>query len=785
MKDSLCVCCIIKSSNIFINPASISNRLPSSLASINTSQVTELTNLYFTDARSRAALSFAAGSGAYNSTTGVITIPTNNNQITNGSNFITLTSLSAGAGISYNNTTGAISSTITQYTDALARASISLTTTGTSGAATYNSTTGILNVPNYGSALSGYLPLTGGTLSTSNSTETLRINNSGSGYALYVQTNSYFQGDLTLQGSLKSAFHTFILPNASGTLALTSNLSAYLPLSGGTLTGALSGTSISLSQDINLENNKYIYAKKSSGATTFNILGINLSDKVSIDATGMGTVFGGALSGTSATFSSSVTVNGDNSIFTGGTANNFNTFPLGIANTKNLIFVSPAAAQAGGRNWSGGIGANASEDVFLGAFNNLSFGAGSLATRMTILGSNGNVLIGTTTDAGYKLDVNGSGRFATSLSTTGGTRSIEMRSYSADWSYMRSNGSPLVFGTQDANTLYIRTNDTDRLTIASSGQVGIGNTIPNTIDNNNGSGTLVVGSGSGSQGMTIYSGSASGNEARLTFANSSSGGGAYAAQITYKSVDNSILFYNQNAVRMTLNSSGNLGLGVTPSAWNTVTAFQVGSTSVGGYSNTGYLNGNAFFQTSWKYINSSFAARYEINSSDAGIHRWYTAPSGTAGNSITFTEAMTLTAAGELLVGTPTRVTGLSGFTQFEVSGSEGGITINSNTTTANKYSRLMFTKSGATGNEGLIRYNVNDYHMAFWTNATEQMRIFSNGNVGINSQTDSGYKLDVNGTGRFSGAFTGASATFSDTITSTGNATTSTAHIFNNCKKK
>jgi len=124
----------------------------------NTSQVTELTNLYFTDARSRAALSFVAGSGAYNSTTGVITIPTNNNQITNGSNFITLTSLSAGAGISYNNTTGAISSTITQYTDALARASISLTTTGTSGAATYNSTTGILNVPNYGSALSGYLP---------------------------------------------------------------------------------------------------------------------------------------------------------------------------------------------------------------------------------------------------------------------------------------------------------------------------------------------------------------------------------------------------------------------------------------------------------------------------------------------------------------------------------------------------------------------------------------------------------------------------------------------------
>ena len=115
----------------------------------NTSQVTELTNLYFTDSRARAALSFAAGSGAYNSTTGVITIPTNTNQLTNGASFITLASLSSGAGISYNNTTGVITSTITQYTDALARAAISLTTTGTSGAATYNNTTGVFNIPQY------------------------------------------------------------------------------------------------------------------------------------------------------------------------------------------------------------------------------------------------------------------------------------------------------------------------------------------------------------------------------------------------------------------------------------------------------------------------------------------------------------------------------------------------------------------------------------------------------------------------------------------------------------
>lgn len=50
------------------------------------------------------------------------------------------------------------------FANSLARTAVSLTTTGSSGNATYNNTTGVFNIPNYGSALSGYLPLTGGTL---------------------------------------------------------------------------------------------------------------------------------------------------------------------------------------------------------------------------------------------------------------------------------------------------------------------------------------------------------------------------------------------------------------------------------------------------------------------------------------------------------------------------------------------------------------------------------------------------------------------------------------------
>jgi hypothetical protein len=73
-----------------------------------TAQVTESGNLYYTDGRARGALSFAAGSGAYNTSTGVITIPTNNNQITNGAGYITSAALSGYLPLSGGTMTGGI-----------------------------------------------------------------------------------------------------------------------------------------------------------------------------------------------------------------------------------------------------------------------------------------------------------------------------------------------------------------------------------------------------------------------------------------------------------------------------------------------------------------------------------------------------------------------------------------------------------------------------------------------------------------------------------------------------
>jgi Chaperone of endosialidase len=121
------------------------------------------------------------------------------------------------------------------------------------------------------------------------------------------------------------------------------------------------------------------------------------------------------------------------------------------------------------------------------------------------------------------------------------------------------------------------------------------------------------------------------------------------------SVGNDNLIFQVSSVeRMRIDSAGNLGLGVTPSAWasfyrgfdvSSFGAFYSATINNAGFVNNGYFNG-----TNWIYKNSSNAAtNYQQT---GGAHQWFTAPSGTAGNAISFTQAMTLDASGNLLLGT-------------------------------------------------------------------------------------------------------------------------------------
>jgi hypothetical protein len=126
--------------------------------------------------------------------------------------------------------------------------------------------------------------------------------------------------------------------------------------------------------------------------------------------------------------------------------------------------------------------------------------------------------------------------------------------------------------------------------------------------------------------------------------------------------------------RQIIDNNGNVGIGVTPSAWGTTKALQFPGGSIGGYTNGSNNNqsimlGNAYFGASGGvYINSDYATYYRQY---AGTHAWFNAPSGTAGNAITFTQAMTLDNSGNFGVGTTTLTSSLTnGFSVYQAANS-------------------------------------------------------------------------------------------------------------------
>ena len=213
------------------------------------------------------------------------------------------------------------------------------------------------------------------------------------------------------------------------------------------------------------------------------------------------------------------------------------------------------------------------------------------------------------------------------------------------------------------------------------------------------------------------------------------------------------------STKMILNASGNLGLGVTPAAWNSIyRVFQIdgGSISSSPSYNNISIAANVFYNSgnSPRYIVNEYATLY---AQDDGIHSWYNAPSGTAGNAITFTQAMTLTAAGSLGIGTtsPTNKLQVTGTAGNIVTDIDNGCIFNLNggaITTANNGVSILFSRSGdQLAYIGAARENGTDSSgfLSFATQKSdgthpERMRITSGGNVSIGYTTSFG-KLSIN----------------------------------------
>jgi hypothetical protein len=133
-------------------------------------------------------------------------------------------------------------------------------------------------------------------------------------------------------------------------------------------------------------------------------------------------------------------------------------------------------------------------------------------------------------------------------------------------------------------------------------------------------------------------------------------GGTATGNGMYLPSANTLGFSTNGVLGMSLDASGNLGLGVTPSAWGSGKAIELGQVTGNALWGLGinslYLTSNARWNGSNYVYTNNGAANLHGAGTGNGSFTWYTAPSGTAGNTITFTQAMTLNASGNLGIGT-------------------------------------------------------------------------------------------------------------------------------------
>ena len=209
----------------------------------------------------------------------------------------------------------------------------------------------------------------------------------------------------------------------------------------------------------------------------------------------------------------------------------------------------------------------------------------------------------------------------------------------------------------------------------------------------------------------------------------------------------------------------NLGLGVTPSAWASgFKTIQLGAiTAVTGAGTTANFSANQYWNgTNNIYLTSAAATLYQQS---AGAHYWYNAASGTAGNAISFTQAMTLDASGNLGVGNTSPAARIDAFrstvgTYFLGGGGDNvarQLAITSSTTTNSGDTHTFNAQSGT----GVI---------AFATTGTERARIKAAGEISSTSAGDFGIRTAVTaGAGTTTGIFVGArSATAGNTNSGT-----------------
>jgi hypothetical protein len=447
------------------------------------------------------------------------------------------------------------------------------------------------------SNLSSYVPYTGATTNvdlgarnlssyavnvngdgTSGGALNLKMYNSltlaGVGYlSIYAQTDYYFGLAWNfISGTKQAIFNNVLipinntryynLPNADGTLALTSDLSAYLPLTGGTLTGALNGTTATFSglgtfYQLTMTGataGRLFYAQtggvfSQSGNLVWNNtteqLGVgtpNPSAVVTAFSTNAATQLKAAGTAPAITFSNTLTSASLACVF-------------GLATANNHFITGTAPGDMAIANQSTSPGA-------------IIFGTDTFEKMR--MSSNGNFGIATSSPA-TKLDVSGTIRSISQTDPTSGVgmelfyRAADTSSYIQ--SYDRTNGAwrdVKIYG----NTLYFGSQGTNNLTITSAGNVGIGTSSPQSL--------LQVGNFSNNSILTL---AADASSVSSIYFGDGTGAALYRGFVEYAHETDTMRIGTSSTERMRITSGGNVLIGTTSTALLGIATIQYGTNS--------------------------------------------------------------------------------------------------------------------------------------------------------------------------------------------------------------
>ena len=297
---------------------------------------------------------------------------------------------------------------------------------------------------------------------------------------------------------------------------------------------------------------------------------------------------------------------------------------------------------------------------------------------------------------------------------------------------MFTDGGAAYFTSVGAYPMLFQTNGSERMRINSSGNVGIGTTSPGSFEAD--ANQLVIGSGSGNQGVTIYSGNT--NQGIIYFADGTSGAQKYTGFISYDHNTNAMRFgTNDGNERMRIDSSGNLGLGTnTPTVGNAgAKLLHIHNTASTGTrpSEIVFTNGSTG-QTSGSggtitfYQDNLYTWNYENQNLIFGTNA---------------TERMRVDTEGRLQIGTT------AGTGNLNVAG--GGdaaldLIADIDNNGSNQWPLINFRRNSATGTPAARIYHVETNGALIFDNGgSERLRIQSAGGISFNGDTAAANALD------------------------------------------